>query len=90
MVCLLRGTDWIFPLQHLLTGFYNRDGVFTARYGLNISLYNIYWLVFTTETECVYCAVRAESLYIIKVNINLSLQLTDPPRVITRTPTELR
>jgi len=24
-----------------------------------ISLYNINWLVFTTETECVYCAVRS-------------------------------
>jgi len=27
-----------------------------------ISLYNINWLVFITETECVYCAVRARSL----------------------------
>jgi hypothetical protein len=25
-----------------------------------ISLYSINWLVFITETECVYCAVRAE------------------------------
>ena len=24
-----------------------------------ISLYNIDWLVFITETECVYCAVRS-------------------------------
>ena len=30
-----------------------------------ISLYNINWLVCITETVCVYCAVRAESLYII-------------------------
>ena len=30
-----------------------------------ISLYNINWLVFITETECVYCAVRTGSLYII-------------------------
>jgi hypothetical protein len=30
-----------------------------------ISLYSINWLVFITETECVYCAVRTESLYII-------------------------
>ena len=30
-----------------------------------ISLYSINWLVFITETECVYCAVRAGSLYII-------------------------
>jgi hypothetical protein len=27
-----------------------------------ISLYNINWLVFITETECVYCAVRTEYL----------------------------
>jgi hypothetical protein len=26
-----------------------------------ISLYSINWLVFVTETECVYCAVRTES-----------------------------
>jgi hypothetical protein len=30
-----------------------------------ISLYNINWLVFISETECVYCAVRPESLYTI-------------------------
>jgi len=30
-----------------------------------ISLYNINWLVCITETECVYCAVRTGSLYII-------------------------
>ena len=30
-----------------------------------ISLYSINWLVFITETGCVYCAVRTESLYII-------------------------
>jgi len=31
-----------------------------------ISLYSINWLVFITETESVYCAVRAGSLYIIQ------------------------
>ena len=31
-----------------------------------ISLYNINWLVFITETECVYCAVRTGYLYIIQ------------------------
>jgi hypothetical protein len=30
-----------------------------------ISLYSINWLVFIIETECVYCAVRTGSLYII-------------------------
>jgi hypothetical protein len=36
-----------------------------------ISLYSINWLVFITETECVYCAVRTESLCIVQDNINL-------------------
>jgi hypothetical protein len=36
-----------------------------------ISLYSINWLVFITETECVYCAVRAGSLNWINVNISL-------------------
>ena len=30
-----------------------------------ISLYSINWLVCITETQCVYCAIRAEYLYII-------------------------
>jgi len=32
-----------------------------------ISLYSINWLVCITETECVFCAVRTGSLYIIQV-----------------------
>jgi hypothetical protein len=32
-----------------------------------VSLYNTYWMVFITETECVYCAVWTESLSIIQV-----------------------
>ena len=35
-----------------------------------ISLYNINWLVFVTQTGCVYCAVRAESSNIIRGNIS--------------------
>jgi len=31
-----------------------------------ISLYSINWLVFITETESVYCAVRAESVYAVQ------------------------
>ena len=38
-----------------------------------ISLYNINWLVFTTETESVYCAVRTGSLY-----VNLSISRISP------------
>jgi hypothetical protein len=33
-----------------------------------ISLYSINWLVIITDTECVYCAVRAENLNVIQVN----------------------
>jgi len=36
-----------------------------------ISLYNINWLVFVTEKECVYCAVRTESLNVVQFNLSL-------------------
>jgi len=38
--------------------------VWTSEQTAFISLYSINWLVFITETECVYCAVRTGSLYI--------------------------
>jgi len=41
-----------------------------------ISLYNINWLVFITETECVYCAVRTGSLYVIQFNLNPKAVIT--------------
>ena len=37
-----------------------------------ISLYNINWLVFITETECVYCAVRTGSLYTASLTVSNS------------------
>ena len=37
-----------------------------------ISLYNINWLVFITETECVYCAVWAGSLYMASLTFSNS------------------
>ena len=36
-----------------------------------ISLYSIDWLVFITETECVYCAVRTGYLNVIQFNFVL-------------------
>jgi len=36
-----------------------------------IPLYSINWLVFITETVCVYCAVRTGYLNIIRVNLSL-------------------
>jgi hypothetical protein len=35
-----------------------------------MSLYNINWLVFITETVCVYCAVRTGSLYLVQVSVS--------------------
>ena len=84
----LRTNSDYFPIQHSLTGFYNRDGVCLLRgtdwifiYNSTfcphsvfmcfvwiweqtaiISLYNINWLGFITETGSVYYAVRAGSL----------------------------
>jgi hypothetical protein len=36
-----------------------------------ISLYSINWLVFITDTVCVYCAVRTGYLYIIQANLSV-------------------
>jgi len=33
-----------------------------------ISLRSIKWLICITETECVYCAVRTGSLFVVPVN----------------------
>jgi len=44
-----------------------------------ISLYNINWLVFITETECVYCAVRNESSTIVRRS---TLLFAEPSRVM--------
>ena len=54
-----------------------------------ISLYNITWVVFITETECVYCAVRTDCLNITLVNFSIQrfipmLVLTTIKRKFTR------
>ena len=36
-----------------------------------MSLHSMNWLVFITDTECVYCAVRTGSLYAVQVNLSL-------------------
>ena len=46
-----------------------------------ISLYSINWLVFITETECVYCAVRTGSLY--TASLTFSNSTFCPHRVFT-------
>jgi len=65
-VCLLRGTDWVF----IYNSAFCPHSVFICfvwiwEQTVIISLYSINWLVCITETECVYCAVRTGSLYII-------------------------
>jgi len=62
-VCLLRGTYWVFKCNSTFcphTVF--MCFVWISEQIAIISLYNINWLVFIIETECVYCAVRIESL----------------------------
>jgi len=63
-VCLLRGTDWVFIYNSM---FYPHSlfmyFVWNSEQTAIISLYSIDWLVFITETECVYCAVRTGYLY---------------------------
>ena len=67
-MCLLRGTDCIV----IYNSTFCRHSVFMCFVWIweqtaIISLYSINWLVWITETECVYCAVRTGSLYIIQV-----------------------
>jgi len=63
-VFLLRGSEWVFIYNStfcphsVLTCF-----VWIWEQRAITSLYSINWLVFITETGCVYCAVRTGSLY---------------------------
>ena len=54
-VCLLRGTLYILRSAHTIYLCF----VWIWEQTAIISLYSINWLVFITETECVYCAVRS-------------------------------
>ena len=64
LMCLLRGTDWVF----IYNSTFCPHTVFMCfvwiwQQTAIISLYSINWLVFITKTYCVYCAVRTWSLY---------------------------
>jgi hypothetical protein len=50
-VCLLRGTFCPHSVFMCFVWIWEQAAI--------ISLYSINWLVFITETECVYCAVRS-------------------------------
>jgi hypothetical protein len=52
-VCLLPGTDWVFMC---FVWIWEQTAI------ISLYTYSINWLVFITETECVYCAVRTGSL----------------------------
>ena len=54
----------VFTARYVLHSTFCPHSVFTCFVWMweqtaIISLYNIYWLIFITETGCVYCAVRA-------------------------------
>jgi hypothetical protein len=68
-MCLLRGTDWIF----IYNSTFCPHNVFMCFVWIweqtaIISLYSTNWLLFITEMESVYCAVRTGSCNIIRVN----------------------
>ena len=70
-MCLLRGKNSIF----MYNSTFCPHSVFMCFVWISeqtaiISLYSINWLVFITETECVYCAVRTESLYTIWLKLS--------------------
>ena len=65
-VCSLRGRNWVFMYNSTLCPHcVFMCFVWIWEQTAIISLYSINWLVFVTETECVYCAVLTGSLYII-------------------------
>ena len=81
-MCLLHGTDWVF----IYNSTFCPHGAFMCFVWIweqtaIISLYNINWLVFISERECVHCAVRTEYLYITKFNHSLLRVNIQPPRI---------
>jgi hypothetical protein len=62
-VCSLRGTFCRHSVFMCFVWIWEQTAI--------ISLYSINWLFFITETENVYCAVRAETFNIIKINFHL-------------------
>ena len=70
------GTNNIHKLYVLPTQTVFMCFVWISEQTAIISLYNINWLVFITETECVYCAVRTEC-WVNVIRANISLQTPD-------------
>jgi len=61
---------YIYIYTYIYIYIYMRFGWISEKTAV-ISPYSIKWMVLLTETECVYRAVRAESLNESKVNLNL-------------------
>ena len=75
-MCLLRGTDWVF----IYSSTFCPHSVFMCFVWIweqtaIISLYSINWLVFVTEMECVYCAVRTGSLNVSRISVSVFKRL---------------
>jgi len=86
-VCLLCGTDWIL----IYNSTFCPHSVFTCFVWMweqtaIISVYSINWLVFITETECVYCAVRTGYLHMRQVKLSLQRITQNPPCTPLPTP----
>ena len=62
---LLCGTNWVLYNSTFCPHSVFMCFVWIWEQTAIISLYNINWLVFITEMECVYCVIRTGSLYII-------------------------
>ena len=95
-MCLLRGTDWIFIYRqfNISNSTFCPHSVFMCFVWIweqtaIISLYNINLLVFITETECVYCAVRTGYFNIIQVIIFIS-RVHLPAMLVSRVTTVQR
>ena len=70
-VCLVRGTFCSHSVFMCFVWIWEQTSI--------IPLYSVDWLVFVTETECVYCAVRTECLHIIHLSLCFtSLHKTAP------------
>jgi hypothetical protein len=100
ILCVSANKQRTFHCKALTDWFYNLHVVFTARYVLPtqcvhvfcvnlrktaiISLYSINWLVFITETECVYCAVRLDLCIYFGLYDSVSTRKVQRPTISTQ------
>jgi len=67
--------QWLLYVRHSTVLLSAHTAVFMCFVWISeqtaMSLYSINCLVFITEKECVFCAIRTEPLYIIQVNLRV-------------------